>query len=255
MRSPLLQFKWFEFVWGAFSVLRPNHTFSLFLRSNWSGLGHAETGSGVKKRVVLRREFFELGYSFRVRNGVWTKIRFLDSDFSFRRPIWHWFLLFFFFNFCITYFLYGFPMHSFSVLCPVFFIEWKVVTCPAMFLLIRFSFWSCFSFFFLALESNWLHTKLEHFLTLKSILKVLSVSIFSFFLFCFNIDVHPARQRWLFYGNLLAMFRIKFGNSQIFCNRLSCIITFKWSINWISAIFRLTDFSSITFNFPSSKTG
>ena len=31
------------------------------LESNWSGhFGHAETGSGVKKRVDLRRDFFAL---------------------------------------------------------------------------------------------------------------------------------------------------------------------------------------------------
>ena len=41
--------------------LRSVHTFSWFLKSNWSGdFGHAETGNGAKKRVVLRREFFSL---------------------------------------------------------------------------------------------------------------------------------------------------------------------------------------------------
>ena len=45
-----LQFKESELYWGA-----------VFLRSNWSGdFGHAETGSGSKKRVVLRREIFLL---------------------------------------------------------------------------------------------------------------------------------------------------------------------------------------------------
>ena len=47
---------------GALSFfLRSVHTFSLFLESNWSGdFDHAETRSGVKKRVVLRRELFAL---------------------------------------------------------------------------------------------------------------------------------------------------------------------------------------------------
>ena len=41
--------------------LRSVHTFSWFLKSNWSGdFGHAETGNGAKKRVVLRREIFSL---------------------------------------------------------------------------------------------------------------------------------------------------------------------------------------------------
>ena len=45
----------------AMFFLKCVHTFSWFLKSNWSGgFGHAETGSGVKKRVVLRREFFSL---------------------------------------------------------------------------------------------------------------------------------------------------------------------------------------------------
>ena len=47
---------------GALSFfLRSVHTFSWFLKSNWSSdFGHAETGNGAKKRVVLRREFFLL---------------------------------------------------------------------------------------------------------------------------------------------------------------------------------------------------
>ena len=52
-----LQFKEFELYWGGF--LRSVCTLSCFLRSNWStAFGHAETGSGAKKRVVLRREMF-----------------------------------------------------------------------------------------------------------------------------------------------------------------------------------------------------
>ena len=43
---------------GALSFV---HSFSRFLKSNWSSdFGHAETGSGAKKRVVLRREIFSL---------------------------------------------------------------------------------------------------------------------------------------------------------------------------------------------------
>ena len=43
----------------AMFFLRSVHTFSCFLKSNWSSdFGHAETGNGAKKRVVLRREFF-----------------------------------------------------------------------------------------------------------------------------------------------------------------------------------------------------
>ena len=149
MRSPLLQFKWFEFVWGAFSVLRSVHTFSLFLRSNCSSdFGHAETGSGVKKRVVLRREFFEFGYSFRVRKRCLNKNSLSRFWFFVQKADMTLIFIVFFFNFCITCFLYCFPIHSFFVLCLVFFIESKVMTCPAMFLLIRFSFWSCFSFLF-----------------------------------------------------------------------------------------------------------
>ena len=56
-----LQFKEFELYWGAVFFLGSVHTFSWFLKSNWSGdFGHAKTGNGVKKRVVLRREFFSL---------------------------------------------------------------------------------------------------------------------------------------------------------------------------------------------------
>ena len=37
-----------------------SHIF-MILKSNWSSdFGHAETGNGAKKRVVLRREFFSL---------------------------------------------------------------------------------------------------------------------------------------------------------------------------------------------------
>ena len=41
----------FELYWGAVR----------FLKSNWSGdFGHAETGNGAQKRVILPREIFSL---------------------------------------------------------------------------------------------------------------------------------------------------------------------------------------------------
>ena len=46
---------------SAMFFLRSFHTFSWFLMSIWSGdFAHAETGSGAKKPVVLRREIFML---------------------------------------------------------------------------------------------------------------------------------------------------------------------------------------------------
>ena len=45
----------------AMFFLRSVHKISWFLKSNWSSdFGHAETGSGAKKRVVLRREIFSI---------------------------------------------------------------------------------------------------------------------------------------------------------------------------------------------------
>ena len=45
----------------AMFFLRSVHSFSWFLKSNWSSdFGHAETGNGAKKRVVLRGEIFSL---------------------------------------------------------------------------------------------------------------------------------------------------------------------------------------------------
>ena len=59
--------------WGAVFFLRSVHTFSWFLKSNWSSdFGHAEIGSGAKKWVKVEWE-----------NGVWTEIRFLASGFLF----------------------------------------------------------------------------------------------------------------------------------------------------------------------------
>ena len=42
-----------------------------------SDFGHAETGSGAKKLVVLRVNFFHSNFKVEWENGVWTKIRFL----------------------------------------------------------------------------------------------------------------------------------------------------------------------------------
>ena len=57
------------------------HTFPWYLKSNWSNdFGHAETVSGVEKRVVLRNElFFALKVEWEY--NVWTKIRFLAIGF------------------------------------------------------------------------------------------------------------------------------------------------------------------------------
>ena len=68
---------------GVLSFLWSDHTFSWFFKSSWSScFGHIETGSGAKKRVVLRREVFTLIFKY-WENGVWTKIRFLGYDFLF----------------------------------------------------------------------------------------------------------------------------------------------------------------------------
>ena len=43
------------------AILSSVHTISWFSKSNWSSdFGHAETGNGAKKRVVLRDEIFPL---------------------------------------------------------------------------------------------------------------------------------------------------------------------------------------------------
>ena len=51
-----LQFKEFELYWGAVSFLRSVHTFSWFLKSNWSSdFGHAETGNRVVRKRCLNK--------------------------------------------------------------------------------------------------------------------------------------------------------------------------------------------------------
>ena len=52
-----LQLNEFEFYWGAVF----SHIFMIFELSIWrSVFGHAKTGSGAKKRVVLRPEIFSI---------------------------------------------------------------------------------------------------------------------------------------------------------------------------------------------------
>ena len=96
-------------VLGRCLFLRYVHTFSWFLKSNWSSdFGHAETGNGAKKRVVLGREFFCSNFKVEWENGVWTRIRFLGSGFCSHAAISLWFLLFFRF-FVSDFFLNGSP--------------------------------------------------------------------------------------------------------------------------------------------------
>ena len=55
----------------------------ILLESNCD-FGHAETGNGAKKRVVLRREIFRSNFK-ESESGVCTKTRFLASGFLFTR--------------------------------------------------------------------------------------------------------------------------------------------------------------------------
>ena len=55
----------------------------ILLESNCD-FGHAETGNGAKKRVVLRREIFRSNFK-ESESGLCTKTRFLASDFLFTR--------------------------------------------------------------------------------------------------------------------------------------------------------------------------
>ena len=67
LSGAILRWFWFftiQRIWivlGRCLFLRSVHTFLWFLKSNWnSDFGHAETGNGAKKRVVLRRDIFSL---------------------------------------------------------------------------------------------------------------------------------------------------------------------------------------------------
>ena len=100
------------------------HTFLWFLKSNWSSdFGHAETGSGAKrKRVVLPRELFCFALILKSSGKAVFEQKFAFSlvVFCSHAAISFWFLLFFFSIFWIGFFLNGFPnpfivhsMHSF----------------------------------------------------------------------------------------------------------------------------------------------
>ena len=55
-------------------LLRSVHIFLGFLKSNWGGyFGHAETGIGAKKQVVLRRKILNSNYKVECENGVSNK--------------------------------------------------------------------------------------------------------------------------------------------------------------------------------------
>ena len=134
-----LQFKEFELYWGAVFFLRSVHTFSWFLKSNWSSdFGHAETGNGAKKRVVLRREIFRSNFKVEWEYGVWTKIRFIGSGFLF--TCGNFTLIFTVFSiFGSDFFLNGFS-NPFIVRSRSSFLfsQWKffelyVRTCPTIF--------------------------------------------------------------------------------------------------------------------------
>ena len=117
--------------------LRSVHTFSWFLKSNWSSdFGHAETGNGAKKRVVLRRDIYRSNFKVEWENGVWTKVAFSLVNSCSHAAISLWFFLFQFFE---SDFLYRFPNPFIVRSRPSFlFGQWKffelyVRTCPAMF--------------------------------------------------------------------------------------------------------------------------
>ena len=134
-----LQFKEFELYWGP--VLRSVHTFSWFLKSNYSSdFGHAETGSEAKKRVAFRREIFCPYFEVEWEHGVWRKIRFVVSGFLFTCGNFT-LIFYFFFDFLDRiFFLKGFhnpfvvrSLSSFlSSQCKFF--ELYIRTCHAMFL-------------------------------------------------------------------------------------------------------------------------
>ena len=194
------QFKEFELYWGAVFFLSSVHTFSWFLKSNWSSdFSHAENGKGAKKRVVLRSGIFCSVLKVEWENGVWTKICFLARYFLI--TCGHFFFIFYCFSifwircFFLNGFSISFIVHSMTsffvwtkisflaygfftcgiltlifcffffaffinvvpnsliicsmssvLLSPWKFFELYVRTCPAMFL-IRFTFWSRFSFY------------------------------------------------------------------------------------------------------------
>ena len=96
-------------VLGRCLFLSSVHTFSWFLKSNWSsGFGHAETGGGAKRRVFCGVNFFRSNFKVEWENGVWTKIRFIGSGLLF--TCGNFTLIFTVFSiFWIGFFLSGFP--------------------------------------------------------------------------------------------------------------------------------------------------
>ena len=79
-----LQFKEFELHWGAVFFLKSVHTFSWFLKSNWScDFGHAETWSGAKKRVVYATCNFSLYFQSREKTVFEQKFAFSLVGFLF----------------------------------------------------------------------------------------------------------------------------------------------------------------------------
>ena len=93
---------------GALFFLRSVHTFSWFLKSNCSSdFGHAETGSGAKKRFCGVKIFcsnFKVEWESRAR-----KFAFWLLVFCSHAAISLWFLLFFFRFFGLDFFLNGLP--------------------------------------------------------------------------------------------------------------------------------------------------
>ena len=104
---------------SGFVFLRSVHTFSWFLKSNWSSeFGHAETGRRAKKKAsgFVAWNFFRSYFKVEWENGVWTKICFLSSGFLFACGSFT--LIFCFFKIFLIWFFIEmiFPIHSLSVL-------------------------------------------------------------------------------------------------------------------------------------------
>ena len=130
--------------------LRSLHTFSWFLKSNWSSdFGHAETGNGPKSEWFCGVNFFRSNFKAEWEYGVWTKIRFIGSGFLF--TCGNFTLIFSVFRFFVSdFFLNGFS-NPFIVRSRSSFLlsQWKlfelyVRTCPAMFFFTSSNFFSLY---------------------------------------------------------------------------------------------------------------
>ena len=137
-------------VLGRCLFLRSVHIFSWFLKSNWSNdFGHAEIGSGAKKRVVLWFEIFHSKFKVEWENGVWTKICFLARDSAFwRRPMRHFEIDFQYFSKCfdLTFFGNGFPnSHIVHSRCSFCLVNENSLNCMSGFVLLCFFNWSSLS--------------------------------------------------------------------------------------------------------------